>query len=130
MHENEISKIIVDITFLIYKKLGPGLLESVYQAVFVYELRSRGLDVQTEVGIPVIWNDMKLDHGFRADIIVNNKVIIELKSVEKLLPVHPKQLRTYLKLTGMRLGMLINFNEDKLTDGIKRVVNSLTDDLG
>ncbi len=127
MHENEISKIIVDITFLIYKKLGPGLLESVYQAVFVYELRSRGLDVQTEVGIPVIWNDMKLDHGFRADIIVNNKVIIELKSVEKLLPVHPKQLRTYLKLTGMRLGMLINFNEDKLTQGIKRVVNGLTD---
>ena len=127
MHENEISKIIVDVTFLIYKRLGPGLLESVYQAVFVYELRLRGLDVQTEVVIPVIWNEMKLDQGFRADIIVNNKVIIELKSVEKLLPVHPKQLRTYLKLTEMRLGMLINFNEDKLTDGIRRVVNGLTD---
>lgn len=127
MHENEISKIIVDITFLIYKKLGLGLLESVYQAVFVYELRSRGLDVQTEGGIPVIWNDMKLDHGFRANIIVNNKVIIELKSVEKLLPIHLKQLRTYLRLTGLRLGMLINFNEDKLTEGIKRVVNGLTD---
>ncbi|WP_075349817.1 GxxExxY protein [Algoriphagus marinus] len=127
MHENDISKIIVDITFLIYKRLGPGLLESVYQAVFVYELRLRGLEVQTEVVIPVIWNDMKLDQGFRADIIVNNKVIIELKSVEKLLPVHPKQLRTYLKLTEMRLGMLINFNEDKLTDGIRRVVNGLTD---
>ena len=127
MHENDISKLIVDITFLIYKRLGPGLLESVYQAVFVYELRLIGLEVQTEVAIPVIWKDMKLDQGFRADIIVNNKVIIELKSVEKLLPVHPKQLRTYLKLTGMRLGMLINFNEDKLTDGIKRVVNGLTD---
>ncbi len=127
MHENDISKIIVDITFLIYKKLGPGLLESVYQVVFVFELRLRGLDVQTEVAIPVIWKDMKLDQGFRADIIVNNRVIIELKSVEKLLPVHPKQLRTYLKLTGMRLGMLINFNEDKLTDGIKRVVNGLID---
>jgi GxxExxY protein len=127
MHENDISKIIVDITFLIYKRLGPGLLESVYQAVFVYELRLRGLDVQTEVVIPIIWNDMKLDQGFRADIIVNNKVIIELKSVEKLLPVHPKQLRTYLKLTELRLGMLINFNEDKLTDGIRRVVNGLTD---
>ncbi len=127
MHENDISKIIVDITFLIYKRLGPGLLESVYQAVFVYELRLIGLEVQTEVAIPVIWKDMKLDQGFRADIIVNNKVIIELKSVEKLLPVHPKQLRTYLRLTGMRLGMLINFNEDKLTDGIKRVVNGLTD---
>jgi GxxExxY protein len=127
MHENDISKIIVDITFLIYKRLGPGLLESVYQAVFVFELRLRGLDVQAELAIPVIWKDMKLDQGFRADIIVNNKVIIELKSVEKLLPVHPKQLRTYLKLTGMRLGMLINFNEDKLTDGIKRVVNGLKD---
>jgi GxxExxY protein len=127
MRENDISKIIVDITLLIYKRLGPGLLESVYQAVFVFELRLRGLDVQAEVAIPVIWKDMKLDQGFRADIIVNNKVIIELKSVEKLLPVHPKQLRTYLKLTGMRLGMLINFNEDKLTDGIKRVVNGLKD---
>ncbi|MEB2786476.1 GxxExxY protein [Algoriphagus persicinus] len=128
MHENEISKIIVDIAFLIYKRLGPGLLESVYQAVFVYELKSKGLDVKTEIVIPVLWNDMKLDQGFRADIIVNNKVISELKSVEMLLPVHPKQLRTYLRLTGLRLGMLINFNEDKLTDGIKRVVNGLTDE--
>jgi GxxExxY protein len=127
MHGNEISKIIGDVTFLIYKKLGPGLLESVYLTVFVYELRLRGLDARSEVGIPVLWNEIKLDCGFRADIIVNNKVIIELKSVEKLLPVHPKQLRTYLKLTGMRLGMLINFNEDKLTDGIRRVVNGFTD---
>ncbi|RAI84665.1 GxxExxY protein [Algoriphagus yeomjeoni] len=102
-------------------------MESVYQSVFVYELRSKGLEVKTEVIIPVIWNNLKLDQGFRADIIVNDKVIIELKSVEKILPVHPKQLRTYLRLTGLRLGMLINFNEDKLTEGIRRVVNGLTE---
>ncbi|MDR7129436.1 GxxExxY protein [Algoriphagus sp. 4150] len=125
MHENEISKIIVDIAFLIYKRLGPGLLESVYQAVFVYELKSKGLDVKTEIVIPVLWNNMKLDQGFRADIIVNNKVIIEVKSVEMLLPVHAKQLLTYLRLTKLKLGLLLNFNEALLKDGIKRVANNL-----
>lgn len=125
MNENEISKIIVDTAFKIYLKLGPGLLESVYEGVFSYELRQKGLFVETQVVIPVIWENIKFDHGYRADIIVNQKVLIELKSVEKLLPVHGKQVRTYLKLTGLKLGMLINFNEDKLTQGITRVVNGL-----
>ncbi|WP_296705170.1 GxxExxY protein [Algoriphagus sp.] len=125
MNENEISKIIVDTAFKIYKGLGPGLLESVYQGIFEYELKNKGLDIESEVIIPVQWSCLKFDHGFRADIIVENKVIIELKSVEKLLPVHPKQLRTYLILSGLKLGLLINFNEDKFTNGIKRVVNGL-----
>ncbi|MBN7818122.1 GxxExxY protein [Algoriphagus pacificus] len=122
MHENEISKIIVDTAFKIYKGLGPGLLESVYQRIFEHELKSFGLKIDSEVIIPVHWSGLKFDQGFRADIIVENKVIIELKSVEKLLPVHPKQLRTYLILSGLKLGLLINFNEDKFTNGIKRVV--------
>lgn len=125
MHENEISKIIVDTAFKIYKGLGPGLLESVYQRIFEHELKSFGLKIDSEVIIPVHWSGLKFDQGFRADIIVENKVIIELKSVEKLLPVHPKQLRTYLILSGLKLGLLINFNEDKFTNGIKRVVNGL-----
>lgn len=98
MHENEISKIIVDTVFKIYKGLGPGLLESVYQRIFEHELKSFGLKIDSEVIIPVHWSGLKFDQGFSADIIVENKVIIELKSVEKLLPVHPKQLRTYLIL--------------------------------
>ena len=125
MDENEISKIIVDTAFKIYLKLGPGLLESVYEGIFAYELKQKGLYVESQVVIPVVWDSLKFDHGYRADLIVNQKVLIELKSVEKLLPVHGKQVRTYLKLTGLKLGMLINFNEDKLTNGITRVVNGL-----
>lgn len=127
MHENEISKIIVDTAFKIYKGIGPGLLESVYQRIFEYELKNKGLYTESEVIIPVHWSGLRFDQGFRADIIVENKVIIELKSVEKLLPVHPKQLRTYLILSGLKLGLLINFNEDKFTNGIKRVVNGLVE---
>jgi len=82
--------------------------------------------VKTQVIIPVVWKEISLDQGFRADLIVNDKVLIELKSIEYLLPVHPKQVKTYLKLTGLKLGLLINFNEDRLLDGIKRVVNGLT----
>ncbi len=126
MHENEISKEVVDTAFKIYQKLGPGLLESVYEGIFAYELRALGFEVKTQVIIPVVWKEISLDQGFRADLIVNDKVLIELKSVEYLLPVHPKQVKTYLKLTGLKLGLLINFNEDRLLDGIKRVVNGLT----
>lgn len=125
MHENELSKIIVDAAYKIHVTLGPGLLESVYEAVLAYELECRGCDVVKQQPIPVIYEEVKLDLGFRADLIVNRKVIIEVKSIEALAPVHAKQLRTYLRLTDLRLGLLINFNVDLIKDGIKRVVNNL-----
>ncbi len=125
MRENELSRIIVDIAFKIHTKLGPGLLESVYEEILFYELQELGLQVHRQKGIPVIWNERKMDLGFRADLIIENKVIIELKSVEVLAPVHPKQLLTYLKITGLKLGLLINFNEVLIKDGITRIVNNL-----
>ncbi len=125
MTENEISKIIVDRALMIHRRLGPGLLESVYEKILSYELIKAGLKVEQQKGIPVVWNDEKLEFGFRADIIVENKVIIEIKSVELIAPVHPKQLLTYLKLTGIKLGLLINFNEVLIKNGITRIVNNL-----
>lgn len=125
MHENEISKIVVDCALTVHKTLGPGLLESVYQAGLAYELTKRGLTISVERGIPVNYNEVKLDLGFRADIIVENKVIIECKSVEALAPIHGKVLLTYLRLTDIKLGMLINFNVELIKDGIRRVVNNL-----
>ena len=125
MHENEISQQIVDAAFQIHITLGPGLLESVYEEVMYYELSKRGLKVKRQTGIPVIYDDLKMELGFRADLIVENKVIIELKSVESIAPVHQKQLLTYLKLTGLKLGLLINFNENLIKDGIQRIVNNL-----
>lgn len=125
MLENEISKIIVDTAYKIHSELGPGLLESVYEEIMYYELSNLGLSVQRQKGIPVIWNNIKMELGFRADLIVENKVIIEIKSVEIIAPVHPKQLLTYLRLTNIKLGLLINFNEPVIKNGIKRVVNNL-----
>ena len=125
MTENELARIIVDSAFKIHTTLGPGLLESVYEATLGYELKSRGLDVIRQQAIPVVYADVQLDIGFRADIIVNQKVIIEIKSVESLAPVHAKQLRTYLRLTNRKLGILINFNVALIKEGIKRVVNGL-----
>ncbi|WP_209332933.1 GxxExxY protein [Lunatimonas salinarum] len=125
MVENEVSKIIVIVAYDIHVKLGPGLLESVYEEIMFFELARLGLNVEKQKAIPVMWNDLKLDLGFRADLIVENKVIVELKSVEKLAPVHPKQLLTYLKITGLKLGLLINFNEKLIKDGITRIVNEL-----
>jgi GxxExxY protein len=125
MNENDISKIIVDCCFKVHKELGPGLLESVYEEVLSYELIKCGLKIERQKGIPVFYDDLKMELGFRADIIVENKVIIELKSIETIAPVHTKQLLTYLKLTGLKLGLLINFNEALLKDGIKRIVNNL-----
>jgi GxxExxY protein len=125
MTENEISRIIVDSAFKIHTTLGPGLFESVYEATMASELQRRGCTVAAQRGIPVIYEDMKLDLGFRADMIVNRKVIIEVKSVEAIGPVHAKQLRTYLRLTDLKLGLLINFNVDLIRDGIRRVVNNL-----
>ena len=123
--ENEISKTIVNTAFQIHCKLGPGLLESVYEELMCYELRKQGLKVERQRGIPVVWNELKMEIGFRADLIVENKVIIELKSVETIAPVHPKQLLTYLRLTGLKLGLLINFNEPLIKNGIIRITNNL-----
>ena len=125
MTENEIAKLIVDACYQIHTRLGPGLLESVYETVLAYELKKRGLGVQRQVGIPIVYDDIKFDEGFRADLIVENKVILELKSVEQTAPVHRKQVLTYLKLTDMRLGLLINFGSPLIKDGITRLVNRL-----
>ena len=125
MTENEISKQIVDAAFKIHTTLGPGLFESVYEAVMAQELFNRGLKVIRQQAIPVTWENVHLEAGFRADLIVEDKIIIEIKSVENLAPVHRKQLLTYLKLTGKKLGLLINFDTELIRDGISRVVNGL-----
>ncbi|WP_153801093.1 GxxExxY protein [Foetidibacter luteolus] len=125
MNENELSAIIVDCCFQVHTKLGPGLLESVYEAVLCYELQKRGLEIRRQAAIPVIYEEVKLDLGFRADIIVEDLVIVELKSVETLAPVHPKQLLTHLRLCGLKLGLLVNFNVVLIKDGIRRIVNNL-----
>ena len=125
MTENELAKIIVNTSYDIHVKLGPGLLESVYEEILYYELTKAGLLLSRQQPIPVIWNEIRMELGFRADLIVENKVIIELKSVEVLAPVHPKQLLTYLRITGLKLGLLINFNEKLIKNGITRIVNNL-----
>ena len=125
MNENEISKVLVDIFLLVHRKLGPGLLESVYEEVICYELMKRNLKFSRQAGIPVMYDDLKMDLGFRADIIVEDKVIVELKSVEAIAPVHPKILLTYLRLTGKKLGLLVNFNVPLIKDRISRLVNNL-----
>lgn len=125
MTENEISKIVVNTCYNIHVELGPGLLESIYEEILYYELIDQGLKVERQKAVPLIWKDLKMEIGFRSDLIVENKVIIELKSVETIAPVHPKQLLTYLKITGLKLGLLINFNEKLIKDGITRIVNNL-----
>lgn len=125
MHENQISKIIVDSCFRIHNKLGPGLLESVYEYVLAFELKKADLFVERQKPVSVIWDGLKFDRGFRADIIVDNKVLIEIKSVEHIAPVHKKQLLTYLRLTNLKLGILVNFNEALLKNGLNRIVNGL-----
>jgi GxxExxY protein len=123
--ENELSRVVVDVAYHVHYRLGPGLLESVYEEIMCHELRKRGLLVERQKPMPVFWDDLKMDVGFRADLVIDNKVIIELKSVEDLNPVHFKQLLTYLKISNMKLGLLINFNEPLIKDGISRVVNGL-----
>lgn len=125
MTENELSKIIVDCAFKVHTTLGPGLLESVYEAVMAYELENRGCKVVRQQAIPVVYETVHLEAGFRADLIINDKVIIEIKSIEAISPVHLKQLRTYLILADKKLGLLINFNVELIKDGIRRVVNNL-----
>jgi len=125
MTENEISKLIVNTAYEVHVELGPGLLESVYEEIMFYELKSKRLFVERQKPIPLIWKNNKMPIGFRADLIVNEKVLIELKSVEIIAPVHKKQVLTYLKLTDIKLGLLINFNENLIKNGITRIVNNL-----
>ena len=125
MTENEISYSIRGAAFRIYNKLGPGLLESVYEQSLIDELRKEGFIVRNQVGIPYHNGSINIDVAFRLDILVDNKVIVEVKSVEGLLPVHHKQLLTYLRLTNLKLGLLINFNTDELQKSIIRIVNNL-----
>ncbi len=125
MKENEIGTIVVDAAVKVHRELGPGLLETVYEVSLYHELRSRGLRVKRQVPISIKYRGLQFDEGFRADIVVEDKVILELKSVEHIFPVHKKQLQTYLKLTGCKLGYLLNFNADLMKNGIIRCVNGL-----
>lgn len=125
MTENQISYLIRGAIFEVYNELGPGLFESVYQKVLYYELVHRGLDVLSEVGVPIYYKNEKIEAGFRVDLLVKNKVLVELKSVETLQKVHHKQVLTYLKLTNLKLGILVNFNSDNIAASIHRKVNKL-----
>ena len=125
MNENDLAKVIVNTCYNIHGELGPGLLESVYEEILYYELTSQGYKVERQKPIPIFWKDIKMDIGFRADLIVENKVVVKLKSVELIAPVHPKKLLTYLRITKLKLGLLINFNEALIRNGITRIVNGL-----
>ena len=125
MTENEIVKMVVNAAYKIHTTLGPGLLESVYEVALAYELEKLGLKVSRQQSIPIAYENLKFEEGFRADIIVENKVIIELKSVEEIAKVHKKQLLTYLRLTDKRLGLLINFGAALIKEGLFRIVNKL-----
>ncbi len=125
MHENEIAKIVLDICFEIHRKLGPGLLESVYEEVLCYELAQHGLSFSRQKPLPVYWKGVKMEIGFRTDVIVEEKVIIELKSVESMSPVFPKVVLTYLRITELKLALLLNFHNVLFKDGITRLVNGL-----
>jgi len=128
MTENEVARLVVDAAYRVHTRLGPGLLESVYEVALVHELKNRGLHAVRQVVVPVEYDGIRFDEGFRADVIVENKVILELKSVESVHPVHKKQLLTYLRLTDMHLGLLINFGAELIKDGISRVVNGLAEE--
>jgi len=125
MTENDIAKHIVDAAFKIHTTLGPGLFESVYETIMAKELEKRGLNVTRQQAIPIVWENVHMEAGFRADLIVENKVIVEIKSVESLAPVHRMQVLTYLRLSGKKLGLLINFDTALIKDGIARIVNGL-----
>lgn len=125
MTDNELAKIVVDAAYHVHVALGPGLLESVYEAVLAYELTRRGLSVRRQLPIPIRYESLTFDEGFRADLVVDDRLILEFKSVESVAPVHKKQLLTYLRLADKRLGLLINFGAELIKDGISRVVNGL-----
>ncbi len=127
MVENDIGKCIVDLAVQIHRETGPGLLETVYETILAHQLRQRGFQVERQVAIPIEYRGLRFDEGFRADLIVENKVIVGLKCVEKLNNAHKKQLLTYLGLTGMHLGYLLNFSESLMKNGINRMVNRLVE---
>ncbi|SMF96550.1 GxxExxY protein [Methylomagnum ishizawai] len=122
--ENRTASIIVDACVQLHMSLGPGLLESVYERILAHELTRRGCRVARQVSVPITYGGVSFEEGFRADLIVDDRLIVELKSVEKLAPVHKKQLLTYLRLTGMRLGLLVNFGEELMKTGIHRIINN------
>ena len=125
MTENEIGKVVVDAAIAVHRALGPGLLETVDEVVLAHELAERRLAVKRQVPIPIHYKDLHFNEGFKADIVIEGKVILELKSVEKVIPAHKKQIQTYLRLTGLKLGFLLNFGEALMKDGITRAVNRL-----
>jgi GxxExxY protein len=125
MTENEISKVVVDLCYRIHKQYGSGLFESVYEEVFCYEWVKTGIPFKRQHGVPLVHEKMKLEVGFRADVIIDGKVLLEFKSVDALATIHFKQVTTYLKLTGLRLGLLVNFNVPLIKDGIHRIVNRI-----
>jgi GxxExxY protein len=123
MHENEIGTAVVDSALRLHQALGPGLLEVVYEVILARELQKRGFRVERQVAVPIEYDGVKFYEGFRADLIVEDKVIVELKSIERISPAHKKQVLTYLRLTGMKLGYLLNFGEALMKDGITRTIN-------
>lgn len=123
MRENEISKIIIGCAIEVHKHLGPGLLESAYQECLFYELKQSGLQVQKEKPMPVVYKEVKLDHGYRIDLLVENKVVVEIKTVESFTDVHFAQVLTYMKLGDYKIGLLFNFHTSMLKNGIKRLIN-------
>jgi len=127
MKENEIGTKVLEAAIHVHRELGPGLLETVYEVTLIRELSDLGMSAQRQVEVPIIYKNIRFEEGFRADIIVENAVLLELKSVERVAPTHKKQVQTYLKLTGLKLGYLLNFGEAVLKNGITRCVNGLTD---
>ena len=131
MNENErlnkITETIISAAITVHRTLGPGLLESAYEACMVYELAHTGLKVEQQKPLPIVYQEVKLECGYRLDLMIANEVIVEIKSIEKLLPIHQAQLLSYLKLSGCKVGLLINFNVKVLKDGVKRVVNNFPD---
>lgn len=125
MTENEIATLALDICFKIHRQYGPGLFESVYEEIFCHEWTKTGIPFKRQYGVPLIHEDIKMEVGFRADVILDDKVIVEIKSIEALADIHFKQVLTYLKLTNLKLGLIVNFNVVLLKDGIKRVANNI-----
>jgi GxxExxY protein len=125
MTQNALSKVILDSAFRVHSALGPGLFEHVYEVILAHELRKQNLEVARQVPIPIVYDGIEFEEGYRADLIVERSIIVELKSVEELLPVHWKQLFTQLKLKDFRLGLLINFGDEHLKNGIRRIANKL-----
>jgi GxxExxY protein len=125
MNINVVSGMVIDGAMRVHSVLGPGLLESAYEVCLTHEIRKRGLSVSSQVGLPVLYDGAKVELGYRIDLVVENAIVIEIKTVEEILPVHKAQLISYLKLSGMKLGLLINFHVPRLKDGIIRMVNGL-----